>query len=156
MEAERQPWRRAGTEGMPPESGPRKPPRSVREEGRSKSKGARVPAEDTSRRSRRLPGDGSQRRGEACTPPAAGRAAGSSQHTNSPFPAFHLRLPARADCTKTHTALGALAGMGWAGCGRNQRALCPTPRRACCTPGTRDSPSVQSCLLGPRVWPGDR
>lgn len=40
MEAERQPWRRAGTAGMPPESGPRKPPRSVREEGRSKSKGA--------------------------------------------------------------------------------------------------------------------
>lgn len=42
MEAERQPWRRAGTEGMPRESGPRKPPRSVREEGRSKSKGCQV------------------------------------------------------------------------------------------------------------------
>lgn len=72
------------------------------------------------------------------------------------FQPFTPGFPALADCTKTHTALGALEGMAWAGCGRNQRALCPTPRRACCTPGTRDSPSVQSCLLGPAVWPVDR
>lgn len=54
-----------------------------------------------------------------------------------------------------HCAGGA-RGHGMGGCGKNQRALYPTPRRACCTPGTRDSPSVQSCLLGPGVWPGDR
>lgn len=41
------------------------------------------------------------------------------------FPAFHLRLTARADSSETHIALGALAGIGWAGCGKDQRALVP-------------------------------
>ena len=147
--------RRAGTKGIPLESGPCKP-RSVRKENREGSTCEGVCAAAEGRA-----GDWG-----GCQVMGVRGGEERARHeqlarwrvlpgTRVPFfPAFHLRLTARADSTETHIALGALAGIGWVGCGKDQRALCLTQRRARCTPGTGDSPSVQSCLLGPGVWPG--
>lgn len=126
---------------------------AVSKRGRSKSEAVGFAVEDE-QRSLRVPSDGSQRRGKAHSPRAAGRAKGSSWHTSSPCPAFHLPLPARADCTKTHTALGALAGMGWAGAARTKEPGTPhhVGRAAHLAPGThhlfRAASSAQGCGLG--------
>lgn len=80
-------------------------------------------AQRTSRRSRRLPSDGSQRRGEARTPRAAGRAAGSSFCSLSP-----LASPGACRLHQdTHCAGGARGhGMG----GVRQEPKSPVPHTA--------------------------
>lgn len=111
--------------------------------GRGREKGARSQRGKMGRRGGRAGCQVTRVRGEGGRAQHARAPPGTGAPCSQPSPPLPGSPLARHHVWRRRR----LVGVGGVGRSRDQRTWCPRPRRACCTPGTRHSPSAPSSRL---------